>query len=698
MAKKKLIFLSMSLTSAIIASTVAVSCGEGQKPNKPSDNQPGNQSDNQDDNQGDTTEAKVVNGISTLGKVALTLDETVTKHKVDSEFKLDRSIVKFKMVPSTITKEDLATHGETLQVFFDRNHKTLVGKSTGKPWDGTKLLQIEGLESEQFVNADEPLYLNKAKKYYSASAFLTVTLEGTKATVKFRLYDFNNKKLSENVYSYSFDLSEKTTSDPETPVVKTLDEVVAATKVELSKTYNKKASEVTTADVVISNVEEGYTAVMDATLVSSDDTTGKVTVKVDFAKTGTEEKQSKNFDLTIKASETPEPETPVVKTLDDVINSVSVSLNSEYKGKASLVKPENIKIEGLPAEGYTATIAPNLVSSDDTNGNFTISITFKNTETNEEKAKEYSLVALVPEEEYIDKTVTIEAAKEFFELNSALSVEDQQDLHTKLFGVTPKWVQKDTTLKEFLVNGKLLFKYKEKNKEANQAHILSTLSSSGTMHQNKVMVSVNKDDQVIVTFVPVKEGAYSKVTNVAAFEAALVTLNLGKIAKPAPLPEMASNAFDKLAVANKALVVNKNDPNYATDIATIKAYKFSATNDAGYIYFKGTGATKITIHFGTKSKDAKSKPAMTWLTIHPEYAALLDSEAGGKYAYSKKVGFMLPGYPLKGSQYALKFVKLDNGEVGIAFQTQKSTKTEAPVVHVVNLENPTAPVEEASSN
>lgn len=94
--------------------------------------------------------------------------------------------------------------------FFMNTYKgetTLYGKSPdNKPWNGPKLMDFTGVipSNLSYTNHLKPLYKNNKGKVNS-SGFLQFSEENGKYVIRFRLFDFKNKKVSKMVYKLVFE-------------------------------------------------------------------------------------------------------------------------------------------------------------------------------------------------------------------------------------------------------------------------------------------------------------------------------------------------------------------------------------------------------------------------------------------------------------------------------------------------------------
>lgn len=127
-----------------------------------------------------------------------TLDSSLTIDKLNKEPKIEDQqwFTKF-------------SDKNNVKSFFMNTYKgksTLYGKSSSnRPWDGPKLMDFTGVipSNLSYTNHLEPLY-KKGNKVKS-SGFLEFKEENGKYVIRFRLFDFKNKKVSKMVYKLVFE-------------------------------------------------------------------------------------------------------------------------------------------------------------------------------------------------------------------------------------------------------------------------------------------------------------------------------------------------------------------------------------------------------------------------------------------------------------------------------------------------------------
>lgn len=128
-----------------------------------------------------------------------TLDSSLTIDKLNKEPKIED--------PQWFTK---FSDKNNVQSFFMNTYKgesTLYGKSSSNtPWEGPKLMDFTGVipSNLSYTNHLKPLYKNKKGKVNS-SGFLEFKEENSKYVIRFRLFDFKNKKVSKMVYKLVFE-------------------------------------------------------------------------------------------------------------------------------------------------------------------------------------------------------------------------------------------------------------------------------------------------------------------------------------------------------------------------------------------------------------------------------------------------------------------------------------------------------------
>lgn len=134
--------------------------------------------------------------------------------KMEAGWTLDSSLTIDKL-----NKEPKIEDQQWFTKFSDKNNvksffmntyngvSTLYGKSpSNKPWDGPKLMDFTGVipSNLSYTNHLEPLYKKKNGKVNS-SGFLEFKEENGKYVIRFRLFDFKNKKVSKMVYKLVFE-------------------------------------------------------------------------------------------------------------------------------------------------------------------------------------------------------------------------------------------------------------------------------------------------------------------------------------------------------------------------------------------------------------------------------------------------------------------------------------------------------------
>lgn len=133
--------------------------------------------------------------------------------KMEAGWTLDSSLTIDKL-----NKEPKIEYQQWFTEFSDKNNvksffmntfngeSTLYGKSSGKPWEGRKLMDFTGVIPSHlsYTNHLAPIYKKKNGKVGS-SGFLEFKEENGKYVIRFRLFDFKNKKVSKMVYKLVFE-------------------------------------------------------------------------------------------------------------------------------------------------------------------------------------------------------------------------------------------------------------------------------------------------------------------------------------------------------------------------------------------------------------------------------------------------------------------------------------------------------------
>ncbi|WP_405311496.1 variable surface lipoprotein [Metamycoplasma faucium] len=130
-----------------------------------------------------------------------TLDSSLTIDKLNKEPKIEDQ--------QWFTKFSDKNNVKSFFMNTYQGQSTLYGKSpSNKPWEGPKLMDFTGvipsnLSYTSYTNHLEPLY-KKGNKVKS-SGFLEFKEENGKYVIRFRLFDFKNKKVSKMVYKLVFE-------------------------------------------------------------------------------------------------------------------------------------------------------------------------------------------------------------------------------------------------------------------------------------------------------------------------------------------------------------------------------------------------------------------------------------------------------------------------------------------------------------
>lgn len=133
--------------------------------------------------------------------------------KMEAGWTLDSSLTIDKL-----NKEPKIEYQQWFTEFSDKNNvksffmntfngeSTLYGKSSGKPWEGRKLMDFTGVIPSHlsYTNHLAPIYKKKNGKVGS-SGFLEFKEENGKYVIRFRLFNFKNKKVSKMVYKLVFE-------------------------------------------------------------------------------------------------------------------------------------------------------------------------------------------------------------------------------------------------------------------------------------------------------------------------------------------------------------------------------------------------------------------------------------------------------------------------------------------------------------
>ena len=134
--------------------------------------------------------------------------------KMEAGWTLDSSLTIDKL-----NKEPKIEYQQWFTEFSDKNNvksffmntyqgeSTLYGKSpSSKPWEGPKLMDFTGVipSNLSYTNHLKPVYKKKNGKVGS-SGFLEFKEENGKYVIRFRLFDFKNKKVSKMVYKLVFE-------------------------------------------------------------------------------------------------------------------------------------------------------------------------------------------------------------------------------------------------------------------------------------------------------------------------------------------------------------------------------------------------------------------------------------------------------------------------------------------------------------
>ena len=127
-----------------------------------------------------------------------TLDSSLTIDKLNKEPKIEDQ--------QWFTKFSDKNNVKSFFMNTFNGESTLYGKSSGKPWEGRKLMDFTGVIPSHlsYTNHLAPIYKKKNGKVGS-SGFLEFKEENGKYVLRFRLFDFKNKKVSKMVYKLVFE-------------------------------------------------------------------------------------------------------------------------------------------------------------------------------------------------------------------------------------------------------------------------------------------------------------------------------------------------------------------------------------------------------------------------------------------------------------------------------------------------------------
>ncbi|MBU4690680.1 variable surface lipoprotein [Mycoplasma sp. ES3157-GEN-MYC] len=119
----------------------------------------------------------------------------------------DIDLTTFKLtIVEPLTEDNIGEHNHNKQVFINtfKGETKIIGKSTGKPWEGPTIATMILPDKISLVNADKPLYFNKKDNSAKGSGFITVVKDTNGYLAKFRLFKYDkggNHKVSTAVYS-----------------------------------------------------------------------------------------------------------------------------------------------------------------------------------------------------------------------------------------------------------------------------------------------------------------------------------------------------------------------------------------------------------------------------------------------------------------------------------------------------------------
>ena len=128
-----------------------------------------------------------------------TLDSSLTIDKLNKEPKIEDQ--------QWFTKFSDKNNIKSFFMNTYQGESTLYGKSPSNiPWEGPKLMDFTGVipSNLSYTNHLQPLYKKKNGKVNS-SGFLEFKEENGKYVIRFRLFDFKNKKVSKMVYKLVFE-------------------------------------------------------------------------------------------------------------------------------------------------------------------------------------------------------------------------------------------------------------------------------------------------------------------------------------------------------------------------------------------------------------------------------------------------------------------------------------------------------------
>ena len=128
-----------------------------------------------------------------------TLDSSLTIDKINKEPKIEDQ--------QWFTKFSDKNNVKSFFMNTYQGESTLYGKSpSSKPWEGPKLMDFTGVipSNLSYTNHLKPVYKKKNGKVGS-SGFLEFKEENGKYVIRFRLFDFKNKKVSKMVYKLVFE-------------------------------------------------------------------------------------------------------------------------------------------------------------------------------------------------------------------------------------------------------------------------------------------------------------------------------------------------------------------------------------------------------------------------------------------------------------------------------------------------------------
>lgn len=126
---------------------------------------------------------------------------------VDANLKID----KLNKMPTILDEKWFTKYSEKngVKSFFMNTYKgsaSLHGKSSSKLWKGPEVMSFVGVidSNYSYTNHLKPTYKNKNTGKISNSGFLQFDEEDGKYVIRFRLFDFKNKRVSKMVYKLVF--------------------------------------------------------------------------------------------------------------------------------------------------------------------------------------------------------------------------------------------------------------------------------------------------------------------------------------------------------------------------------------------------------------------------------------------------------------------------------------------------------------